>query len=101
MKLVSLSSAPKVPFSVDGYKIHSSSSLEVIHLCLQPGQEIPQHSNPFDVVACLVKGEVIMNTGEEKTRLELYDTIEVEKNTGRGFANLGTQEARLIIIKKF
>lgn len=100
MKLVSLSNAPRVPFSVEGYKMHSSSSLEVIHLCLQPGQEIPQHSNPFDVVACLVKGEVIMHTGEEKTHLELYDTIEVQKETGRGFTNLGTEEARLIIMKK-
>jgi len=40
MKIVSLTNAPKVPLNIEGYKVHSSSSLEVIHLCLQPGQDI-------------------------------------------------------------
>jgi quercetin dioxygenase-like cupin family protein len=89
-----------VPVNLEGYKMHSSSSLEVIHLCLQPGQDMPQHPNQFDVVACLIKGEVTLNMGENKTRLALYDTVEIDKNIDRGFANYGTVEARLIIMKK-
>lgn len=100
MKIVSLSNAPKMPVNLEGYKMHSSSSLEVIHLCLQPGQHIPQHANHFDVVACLIKGAVTLNMGENKIKLSLYDMVEVEKDMDRGFANNGTEEARLIIMKK-
>ena len=100
MKIVSLAEAPKVPLNLEGYIMHSSLSLEVVHLCLQPGQDIPQHVNTFDVVACLIKGNVSLNTGENKTRLALYDMVEIEKNADRGFENSGTDEARLLILKK-
>ena len=100
MKIVSLSNAPKVPIHLEGYKIHSSSSLDVIHLCLQPGEDMPQHPNQSDVVACLIKGEVTLNMGESKIRLSIYDTVEIVKNTDRGFTNNGTEETRLIIMKK-
>jgi quercetin dioxygenase-like cupin family protein len=100
MKIVSLLNAPKVPFNLEGYIMHSSSSLEVIHLCLQPGQDISQHSNNFDVIVCLAKGEVTLHLSENKLSLELYDTVEVEKGVSRGFTNYGPEEARLIIMKK-
>lgn len=100
MTLVSLSNAPKVLLSIEGYKIYTSASLEVIHLCLQQNQEIPLHSNPFDVVVSLIKGEVTLDTREKMTNLTLYDTVELKKGTERGFTNYGTEEARLIIIKK-
>jgi quercetin dioxygenase-like cupin family protein len=100
MKIVSLSDAPRVPINLEGYKLHSSASLEVIHLCLQPGEDMSQHPNQSDVVACLIKGEVTLNKGESKTRLSLYDTVEIAKNTDRGFTNNGTEEARMIIMKK-
>lgn len=100
MKIVSLSDAPKVPFDLEGYIMHSSSALEVIHLCLQPGRDILPHSNPFDVVACLIKGEISLIMGENKIRLSLYDIVEIEKDIDRSFANLGTEEARVLILKK-
>lgn len=101
MKRVTLTDAPKVPFDLEGYIVCTSPSMEIIHLCLQPGQEISQHTNPFDVVVILVKGEVILNTGENKDMLALYDTVEIEKNTDRGFENCGKEEARLLLMKKF
>jgi quercetin dioxygenase-like cupin family protein len=100
LKIVSLSNAPKVPLNIEGYKVHSSSSLEVIHLCLQPGQNIPKHANHIDLIVCLIKGEITLNIGENKIQLALYDTVEVEKGMDRGFANYGTEEARLIMLKK-
>jgi quercetin dioxygenase-like cupin family protein len=100
MKKVALINAPKVPFNLEGYIMHTSPTLEVIHLCLKPGQEIAQHENPFDVVVCLITGEVTLNKGTEKIILSNFDVIEVEKSAGRGFTNSGTSEARLLILKK-
>lgn len=100
MKIVTLSDAHQVPFNLEGYILHSSSSLEVIHLCLQPGQDIPQHTNDFDIIACNIKGEVTLQMGDISTQLALYDLVEIEKELGRGFVNFGTEEARLLILKK-
>lgn len=101
MNKVSLKNAPKVPFNLEGYIMHTSPSLEVIHLCLKPGQEIAQHANPFDVVVCLITGEVTLHIGKDQIVISDYDVIEVEKNAERGFTNNGTSEARLLILKKF
>jgi hypothetical protein len=71
MKTVSLGNAPKVPFDIEGYLMHSSDSLEIIHLRLQPGQKISPHANPFDVVECLVECEVTLFIGEMENMLIL------------------------------
>jgi quercetin dioxygenase-like cupin family protein len=99
MNITSLTNAPKVPFDLEGYIMHTSYTLEVIHLCLKPGQSIPQHANPFDVVACLVSGEVTIHIGDDQRVLSLYDVVEVEKSINRGFTNNGSAEARLLIMK--
>ncbi|HNW55197.1 MAG TPA: hypothetical protein PKN21_13055, partial [Bacteroidales bacterium] len=58
------------------------------------------HSNPFDVVVCLIKGEVMLSVGESDIAMALYDVAEVEAFAERGFTNSSPSEARLIIIKK-
>ncbi len=100
MKTTSIMHAPKVAVNLEGFVLHSSPSLEVIHLCLQPRQIIPQHPNAHDVVACLIEGEVTLNIGDKKESLSLYDVAEIEKDIPRGFTNTGMSKARLLILKK-
>jgi len=100
MKITSLSNALKVPADLDGYIMHTSSSLEVIHLCLQPGQIVPQHPNTAEVVACLIEGEVILDIGEKHVILSLFDVVEIKQDANRGFTNTGSKTARLLIMKK-
>ena len=100
MKTVSINKAPKVPFDLEGYIMHQSDSLEVINLSLQPGQKLAQHTNPFDVVACLVAGEVTLQVDGTEIPLVLWDVVEIEKHLMRGFSNSGSSIVRLLIIKK-
>jgi quercetin dioxygenase-like cupin family protein len=100
MKITSLSNAPKVNVDLEGYIMHTSSSLEVIHLCLKPGQVIAQHPNASDVVACLIEGEVILDLDEKHILLSIYGVAEIEKGLNRGFTNSGANTARLLILKK-
>jgi quercetin dioxygenase-like cupin family protein len=100
MKKISLTEAPKVPFDLEGFIMHSSSDLEIIHLCIHPGQVIAQHSNPFDVLVCVIEGEITLEMGVTQTQISLYDVAEIEKNTDRGFFNNGQSETRLLILKK-
>lgn len=100
MKITALNNASKVSANLDGFIMHSSPALEVIHLLLHPGQSVPQHPNISDVVVCLIEGEVILDTEEKHLQLSLYDTVEIEKSTNRGFSNPGELNARLLIVKK-
>lgn len=100
MKITRLSETPHVPIELDAYIMHSSDNLEVIHLCLKPGERVAPHKNPFDVVACLIQGEVKLITSGGEISLKLFDTVEIECDSERGFLNMGEQVARLLIIKK-
>lgn len=100
MKTISIVNASKIPIEPEGYLMHISSSLEVIHLCLQSGQTVPQHPNNSDIIACLIEGEVILDSGENHTKLSLYDVTEIEKYLPRGFTNSGAGIARLLILKR-
>lgn len=100
MKKTTLADAARVPFDLEGYIMHASAKVEVIHLCLQPGQVVAKHSNPFDVVVCLIKGEVMLSVGESDIAMAVYDVAEVEAFAERGFTNSSPSEARMIIIKK-
>ena len=100
MNKVTLSEAIRAPFNLEAYIMHTSPAVEVVHLLLQPDQVITQHSNSFDVVACLIFGDASMQMGEKNIPLSLYDVVEIEKNIERGFSNIGKSEARFLIIKK-
>ncbi len=50
MQIRNLSSAPKVPFDLDGKIMLSRKNLEVIHLSLQPGEVLTGHVNDFDEI---------------------------------------------------
>lgn len=101
MKITSLSKAVKSPFKLEAFVMHSSSTTELIHLILEPSQCVDLHSNPFDVVACLIFGKATLNLEGMNHQLNCYDVVELEKDTLRGFTNNGNNEARLLILKKF
>lgn len=99
MKITSIAEARHVPFDLEGYIMYASEELEIIHLCLQSGQEIALHLNPFRVIITLIKGEVTLMLEEKPIPLTLYDVVEVEATIKRGFVNAGASEARIIITK--
>jgi len=100
MKITTLEQAQKAPFNLDARIIHSSPNLELVHLCLKSGESIPQHANPFTVVACLVLGSITLHVGNENFDLNLFDSVEIENNLDRGFTNTSQANAHLIIVKK-
>jgi quercetin dioxygenase-like cupin family protein len=100
MKKTSLSDVSQVAPTLDASIMHSSSNIEIRHLCIKPGQSIPQHPNEYEVIASLIAGEASLNMGEKQIDLDLFDVVEIEKNVARGFTNNGTTEARFLIIKK-
>ncbi|NVO18383.1 MAG: cupin domain-containing protein [Bacteroidetes bacterium] len=95
-----LSTAPKVQSGLDAYKMYVSKDLEVVHLHLAPGEKIDLHINPVDVVFCIIEGEALLETPNEKVSLKKHDVIEIKAGIERGMKNHSRHELRLLVLKK-
>jgi quercetin dioxygenase-like cupin family protein len=100
MKSMSLTDAPKVPSGLDAHKMYTSPSLDVIHLHLAPNEQVAVHSNPVDVVFCIIQGTVTMEAGGQTIHLNTFDVIEVLAGVERGLKNDSEEELRVLILKK-
>jgi quercetin dioxygenase-like cupin family protein len=95
-----VSSAPKVPFNLDGRIMFSSPNVEVIHLILQPGEKIEPHSQPFDVLFFVLEGEGELNYNGETAVFGKDTLIEAKAGVLRGWTNASKENLRLLVIKQ-
>lgn len=54
---------------------------EVLERNWSPGQELPEHTHPFDVHAVVVRGEVTLGEGSSQRVLHAGDTFDVPRGT--------------------
>ncbi|HOW31466.1 MAG TPA: hypothetical protein PLP88_07860 [Bacteroidales bacterium] len=101
MKINRLDSTPAISPTLDAHIMHTSPTLEVVHLHLKPGQAVAQHINNFDVVMCLIEGNVTIESGDESHDLLTHDVVEIAGGTQRGIINTSNGDARLLVLKKF
>lgn len=101
MKINRFKTSPAISPTIDAHVMHTSPTLEVVNLHLVPGQAIAQHVNNFDVVMCLIEGNVTIESESERHLLETHDVIEIQGGIQRGVVNTGTEDARLLVLKKF
>lgn len=99
MDILTLSSAPKVPFNLNGHILFTSPAYELVHLQLEPGESIPLHSNPFDVVFFVLEGRLVLTCGEESGILEADSCVSVPSGILRGLSNPGNQAAKVLVNK--
>jgi quercetin dioxygenase-like cupin family protein len=96
---VHLDKAPPVPFDLDGKVMFSSEKLEIIHICLKPGEKINQHLQPFDVIFFILSGEGILETDEGNTKAIENTSIFVPAGVMRGWNNTGMNDFKVLVIK--
>jgi mannose-6-phosphate isomerase-like protein (cupin superfamily) len=100
MKITNLSEAANVPFALDGKIMSKSDELEIIHLCLKPGQKLEKHKNPFDTVFYILEGHAIIETQEGLVSAEPDMVIELSQSVERSVENKGQTDFRMLVIKK-
>lgn len=99
MKIQNLNNSPKVPFELEGYILHSGKRLELIHLVLKPGENLSEHTNPFDVIFFVAEGKGILSIEGEEVELITNDTIQVSSDKKRGWENNSNKNLRLLVMK--
>jgi mannose-6-phosphate isomerase-like protein (cupin superfamily) len=91
--------APRVPFNLDGRILFSERKMEIVHLCLKPGEKVERHAQPFDVLFFVIEGNGILEVDDE-TMVTGKDTlVEVKEGCMRGWLNSGRSDLRLFVIK--
>lgn len=98
---VTLTTAPRVPFNLDGRIMFTSSKVEMVHLTLNPGEMVPPHSNPFEVVFYLLEGELELTVENESVILKPDSATHVGTNKNRALSNKSENIARVIVVKIF
>ena len=91
--------APKVQAAVDGRIMHSDDRIEAILLTLKPGDEIPLHKNPFDVLFAGIEGSATLVTPSEEFTIEPSETIFLTSDEDRAWNNQGKVTAIVMVFK--
>lgn len=99
MTKVSLDEAQHVPFDLDGRFLYRASNYEIVHITLQPGELIPVHTNPFDVVFFIIEGTALLTIETKTDNLNTNDTIFIRQSVNRGLLNKTDKIVRLLVFK--
>ncbi|MCF8296220.1 MAG: cupin domain-containing protein [Saprospiraceae bacterium] len=99
MKVTELNSAPKVPFDLDGKILFSQENIEIVHLTLQPAEEIDIHKNPVDVLFWVLNGTATLTIETEEHVFGVGNLIEVGCEENRGWKNTGDEKFEILVIK--
>ncbi len=98
-KPVTLMDAPRVSFNFNGCIMFTGQKVEIVHLSLMPGEEVPLHSNPFDVVFYQLQGNLELKVDDDTLILMPDTAILALANQSRGLANKTEALARVLVIK--
>ncbi len=101
MEIKTLQTAEQVPFNLDGRIMFSDQRVELVHLSLNPGEQIDLHANPFDVVFFTLEGNGLVLFEEQKFEVKSNASVFIEKDKQRGLVNNGSSLFRVLVIKVF
>jgi quercetin dioxygenase-like cupin family protein len=93
--------APRVSFNIDGRIMHSGKKVESILLTLQPGELIPAHTNPFDVLIICISGMASIKADEQSFTLDPCETLFVSADAMRQMQNPGSEALKVMVVKIF
>ncbi|HNO08563.1 MAG: hypothetical protein KA094_02375 [Methanoregulaceae archaeon] len=73
--------SPDTPVKKDLIKMSGSN---IVLVCLETGQEIPPHPEPYAVVFVVLQGEGVITAGKVRHRVKPLHLVSVEKDQDRG-----------------
>lgn len=92
--------APKVNAPVDGRMMHAEHRLESILLTLSPGEAMPRHTNPFDVLFIGISGKATLTSSDNAAcDINPGETIFVSREEMRGWANPYDEPCQIMVVK--
>jgi quercetin dioxygenase-like cupin family protein len=78
--------------------ICKTKTFNIVLVCLETGQEIPPHPEPYDVCFYVIEGQGTFTTGDKQTDLKAGSMIFTPANSARGIKS--TKRLRVIGIQE-
>ncbi|MFW6224623.1 MAG: cupin domain-containing protein [Bacteroidota bacterium] len=66
---------------------------------MQPGEIIPSHQNPFDVVFIGLSGKATLTSEKKNMTIEPFETVFVTSDEQRQMENLTWEVVRIMVVK--
>lgn len=91
--------ADKVNAAVDGRIMFDSRGIQAILLTLEPGESMPEHTNPFNVLFAGISGRANLVSDRLQWEISPGATIYVTAEENRGWINPFDEPCRIMVIK--
>lgn len=101
MEIKTIENSQKVNFDLDAFILHSTPEVEIVQMLLKPREFVDNHSNPFDVIVCVIENEVEILVEGKTFSAPNFSVFHINKNLQRGLINNSDKPTRLNIIKLF
>jgi quercetin dioxygenase-like cupin family protein len=101
MNIVKVEDTPvaETPHKVDVRKLFDSEHAQIVHITLQPGEELKKHITPVDVTFYVLEGEGTVLVGDEEETVGPDTLIESPKDIVHTWYNRGEKTFRVLVIK--
>lgn len=87
------------PHGVQAKKIFESSHAAVIHMALNPGENLKSHATPVDVFFYILEGEPTIEIGNEREKVCKDSIIESPADIPHCVYNESDSIARFLVVK--
>lgn len=99
VKIFSKSDHQEVMSAPLAFKCMHDRSIEIVHISLKKGEQIPTHTNPFEVVFFVKSGKGVLTVENETFTLEENESALISDTDNRSWVNHEQKVLELLVIK--
>jgi mannose-6-phosphate isomerase-like protein (cupin superfamily) len=101
MNLIELNSQSVIetPHKVDIKRLFDTKDVQVIHIILQPGENLKRHITPVNVFFYVLEGKGMVEIGEENKVVGKDTLVESPANVTHCWYNQGSEPLRFLVVK--
>lgn len=101
MITISYSESPSMQnqHGVDVRKMYEDGKIQVLQICLKPGDCIEKHTMPLDAIFYIIEGKGIVSIGNEDNEVIRDTLIASPAQLERGWKNTGDTPLRILVTK--
>lgn len=84
---------------VDARMLMGLDYAKIMHIALNPGEELKLHTTPCHVAFFVIEGNGVLTIGEEEREFSANTAIESPANIPHKWENRSTEKFRVLVIK--
>lgn len=87
------------PHGVDVRSIYDSENGQIVHITLNPDQELLKHVTPVDAAVFILEGDAVVEVGKEEEKAGKDTLVEFPKGIPHAVKNAGKTPLHFLVMK--